>query len=249
MSSISFLESFVWLKVPVMWATSKVNRHDPGGRIGSHWTGIEIGPHLLTLRFENKEKRRKVTKRGPNILWFLLSCFRRFRCLCSKLLPFRPFFFLIVLDDLGWSDVGFHGSQINTTNMDKLVSEGVILDKYYVQPICSPTRGALLTGMYPTHTVKKSLRNYAQHLYLHYFNWIGCLYSQWCHRSSLVMFSKVSIPPLNSFLWFTDNFFATSGINKWFILVSQDNLFKDESTRIRNWSPALPYGSPNLSDQ
>ena len=81
-----------------------------------------------------------------------------------------PHVLLIVLDDLGWSDVGFHGSQINTTNMDKLVSEGVILDKYYVQPICSPTRGALLTGMYPTRTGKKSLWNYSQHLYLHYLN-------------------------------------------------------------------------------
>ena len=37
-----------------------------------------------------------------------------------------PHILLIVLDDLGWSDVGFDGSQINTTNMDKLVSEGVI---------------------------------------------------------------------------------------------------------------------------
>ena len=52
----------------------------------------EIGPHLLTLRFENKEKRRKVTKCGPNIFWFLLSCFCRFRCLCSRLLPFRHMF-------------------------------------------------------------------------------------------------------------------------------------------------------------
>ena len=81
-----------------------------------------------------------------------------------------PHVLLIVSDDLGWSDVGFHGSQINTTNMDKLVSEGVILDKYYVQPICSPTRGALLTGMYPTRTGKKSLWNYTEHLYLHYLN-------------------------------------------------------------------------------
>ena len=65
-----------------------------------------------------------------------------------------PHVFLIVSDVLEWSDVGFHGSQINTTNMDKLVSEGVILDNYYVQPICSPTRGALLTGMYPIHTYR-----------------------------------------------------------------------------------------------
>ena len=42
------------------------------------------------------------------------------------------------------------------------------------------------------------------------------------------MFSKASIPPLNSFLWFTDNFFATRGIYKWCILVSQGNLFKDK---------------------
>ena len=59
---------------------------------------------------------------------------------------------LIVIDDFGWSDVGFHGSKIKTPNMDKLASEGVILDNYYVQPVCTPTRSALLTGRYPIHT-------------------------------------------------------------------------------------------------
>ena len=59
---------------------------------------------------------------------------------------------LIVVDDLGWSDVGFHGSKIKTPNMDKLASEGVILDNYYVQPVCTPTRAALLSGRYPIHT-------------------------------------------------------------------------------------------------
>ena len=59
---------------------------------------------------------------------------------------------LIVVDDLGWSDVGFHNPQINTPNIDHLASEGVILDNYYVQPICTPTRAALLSGMYPIHT-------------------------------------------------------------------------------------------------
>ena len=59
---------------------------------------------------------------------------------------------LVVVDDFGWSDVGFHGSKINTPNMDKLAAEGVILDNYYVQPICSPTRSALLSGRYPIHT-------------------------------------------------------------------------------------------------
>ena len=59
---------------------------------------------------------------------------------------------LVVVDDLGWSDVGFHGAKINTPNIDRLAAEGVILDNYYVQPICSPTRSALLSGRYPIHT-------------------------------------------------------------------------------------------------
>ena len=63
-----------------------------------------------------------------------------------------PHILLVVADDLGWSDVGFHGSKIQTRNIDQLASEGVILDNYYVMPICTPTRSALLTGMYPIHT-------------------------------------------------------------------------------------------------
>ena len=43
---------------------------------------------------------------------------------------------LIVIDGFGWSDVEFHGPKVETPNMDKLASEGVILNNYYVQPIC-----------------------------------------------------------------------------------------------------------------
>jgi len=63
-----------------------------------------------------------------------------------------PHILFLLADDLGWSDVGFHGSKIKTPNIDKLASEGVILDNYYVLPICTPTRSALMTGMYPIHT-------------------------------------------------------------------------------------------------
>ena len=53
----------------------------------------------------------------------------------------------------GWNDVSFHGSsEIPTPNIDKLAKSGIILDNYYVLPICSPTRSAIMTGRYPIHT-------------------------------------------------------------------------------------------------
>ena len=63
--------------------------------------------------------------------------------------PPRPNILLIVADDLGWSDVGWHGGFGKTPHMDRLVREGVELDRHYVQPVCTPTRAALLTGRYP----------------------------------------------------------------------------------------------------
>ena len=61
----------------------------------------------------------------------------------------RPNILLIVADDLGWSDVGWHGGFGKTPHLDRLVAEGVELDRHYVQPVCTPTRAALLTGRYP----------------------------------------------------------------------------------------------------
>ena len=63
--------------------------------------------------------------------------------------PPRPNILLIVADDLGWGDVGWHGGFGRTPHMDRLVAGGVELDRHYVQPVCTPTRAALLTGRYP----------------------------------------------------------------------------------------------------
>ncbi len=61
----------------------------------------------------------------------------------------RPNIVYIIADDLGWHDVGFHGSDIRTPNIDKLGKEGIILDRFYVCPVCSPTRAGVMTGRYP----------------------------------------------------------------------------------------------------
>lgn len=65
--------------------------------------------------------REQASHRGPNVL-------------------------LIVADDLGWNDVGYHGSAIGTPSLDRLAREGVQLERFYASPLCTPTRAALLTG-------------------------------------------------------------------------------------------------------
>ncbi|XP_071964704.1 arylsulfatase J-like [Antedon mediterranea] len=64
----------------------------------------------------------------------------------------KPNIVLIVADDYGFHDIGYHGSKIKTPTLDKLAGEGVKLEKYYVQPICTPTRSQLMTGRYQIHT-------------------------------------------------------------------------------------------------
>ena len=60
----------------------------------------------------------------------------------------QPNFVVIVADDLGWADVGWHGGPYQTPHLDKLCRAGLELDQHYVSPMCSPTRAALLSGRY-----------------------------------------------------------------------------------------------------
>jgi arylsulfatase A-like enzyme len=61
----------------------------------------------------------------------------------------RPNIVYILADDQGWKDVGFHGSAVRTPTLDKLAAGGVRLEQFYAQPMCTPSRAALLTGRYP----------------------------------------------------------------------------------------------------
>src|SRR6185295_4299444 len=61
----------------------------------------------------------------------------------------RPNIVLLVADDMGFADVGFHGSEIRTPAIDSIAAAGTKLEQFYVQPVCSPTRAALMTGRYP----------------------------------------------------------------------------------------------------
>ena len=66
----------------------------------------------------------------------------------------------------GWDDVSFHGSsQIPTPNLDSLANNGVILNSYYVSPICTPTRASFMTGKHPVNLGKSYSASF-HHFYL-----------------------------------------------------------------------------------
>lgn len=60
-----------------------------------------------------------------------------------------PNIIFVLVDDMGWNDVGYNGSEIRTPNLDALAASGMILERAYAYPICSPTRAALMTGQNP----------------------------------------------------------------------------------------------------
>jgi arylsulfatase A-like enzyme len=62
----------------------------------------------------------------------------------------RPNMIVIVADDLGWKDVGYHDSEIKTPVLDRIADQGAVFKKFYVHSVCSPSRASLLTGRMPT---------------------------------------------------------------------------------------------------
>lgn len=65
----------------------------------------------------------------------------------------RPNVVFFLIDDLGYADCGFNGGdEIRTPEIDALAHGGAVIESHYVQPVCSPTRSALMTGRYPTRT-------------------------------------------------------------------------------------------------
>src|SRR6266704_3292596 len=63
--------------------------------------------------------------------------------------PGRPNIVIILADDQGWGDLSVHGNtNLATPHIDSLARDGALFERFYVQPVCSPTRAELLTGHY-----------------------------------------------------------------------------------------------------
>ncbi|XP_064643223.1 arylsulfatase B-like isoform X1 [Lineus longissimus] len=63
-----------------------------------------------------------------------------------------PNILFFAADDVGWNDIGWNNPDIKTPNLDHYAKNGIILNQSYVQPLCSPSRSAWLSGRFPYHT-------------------------------------------------------------------------------------------------
>ncbi|MFN3242117.1 MAG: sulfatase [Planctomycetota bacterium] len=64
--------------------------------------------------------------------------------------PTRPNVLVIVTDDQGWGDIGYHNPAVYSPNLDALARSGTRFTQHYVMPQCTPTRVAVMTGRYPS---------------------------------------------------------------------------------------------------
>ncbi|MBI1354071.1 MAG: sulfatase-like hydrolase/transferase [Acidobacteria bacterium] len=64
----------------------------------------------------------------------------------------RPNIVIVLADDQGWGDLSIHGNtNLSTPQIDSIGEDGALFDRFYVSPVCSPTRAELLTGRYHAH--------------------------------------------------------------------------------------------------
>lgn len=76
----------------------------------------------------------------PLLAWFAVTC---------AWAADRPNVVILLADDAGWGDTSFSGNrQLATPNIDSLARTGAHFDRFFVQPVCSPTRAEFLTGRY-----------------------------------------------------------------------------------------------------
>ncbi len=87
-----------------------------------------------------------MTKSTTALIGFLIGCFGP---ALTAVADDRPNIVVVLVDDMGFSDIGPYGGEVPTPNLDRLAARGVRFTQAYNAARCSPTRASLLTGLYP----------------------------------------------------------------------------------------------------
>ena len=95
-----------------------------------------------------------ITLRLAGAVWPFACCIALLPCILTAAdAPQKPNVVIFLADDAGWGDYSQNGNtQVQTPNIDSLARDGVTLDRFYVCPVCSPTRAEFLTGRYHPRT-------------------------------------------------------------------------------------------------
>jgi len=95
----------------------------------------------------------------------LVACLTSALAAAAETAAPRPNIIFIMADDLGNADLGYRGGEIRTPNIDALAKGGVRLESFYGEPVCTPSRAALMTGRYPMRHGLQTLVIFPSHTY------------------------------------------------------------------------------------
>ena len=139
----------------VMLSPSDFNKRT--GEAPTDWSGLDlsISPpagwnwddlKLRNLRWIKAGQHGDEYKmRMTAMLFFLLS-------VCTANATEKPNIIVIMVDDMGWSDLGCYGGEIDTPHIDSLATDGLRFTRFYNNAVCGATRASLLTGLYCQQT-------------------------------------------------------------------------------------------------
>jgi len=100
-------------------------------------------------------RRRRIFATSVICLAVILNC----ECRSKAAQPARPNVILILADDLGFSDLGCYGGEIDTPNLDRLADQGMKFSQFYNCGVCRTSRAALLSGLHPRRVKGRLLQD------------------------------------------------------------------------------------------